>query len=60
MDYNEEWTLADIDNNHDTQMLNEYFSQKNIKERILENKEKYRAEQILKTKIIKENLGQKR
>lgn len=28
MDYNEEWTLADIDNNHDTQMLNEYFSQK--------------------------------
>lgn len=60
MDYNEEWTLADIDNNHDTQMLNEYFSQKNIKERILENKEKYRAEQILKTKMIKENLGQKR
>jgi hypothetical protein len=60
MDYNEEWTLADIDNNHDTQMLNEYFSQKSIKERILENKEKYRAEQILKTKMIKENLGQKR
>lgn len=52
MDYNEEWTLADIDNNHDTQMLNEYFSQKSIKERILENKEKYRAEQILKTKNV--------